>query len=54
MNSSSTIFVERDAAVFVDMNSIRTSGFRMVSGSFLVTNWKKGGKLFLNIVLMGT
>ena len=32
MKSSSTTFVERDAAVVVDMTSMRTSGLRIVSG----------------------
>ena len=44
MKSWSTIFVERDAAVLVDMTSMRTSGLRIVSGSLLVTHsqirWK--------------
>ena len=35
MKSSSTIFVERDAAVVVDMTSMRTSELRIVSGTLL-------------------
>ena len=38
MKSSCMIFVERDAAVLVDITSVRISGLRIVSGSFLVTH----------------
>ena len=45
MKSSSTTFVERDAAVLVDMTSVRTSGLRIVSGSLLVTHSRTRLKL---------
>ena len=48
MKSSSTIFVERDAAVLLDMISMRTSGLRIVSGSLLVAHSQTRLKLILH------
>ena len=47
MKSWSTIFVERYAAVLVDMASMRTSGLRIVSGSLLITHSQTRWKLIL-------
>ena len=48
MKSSSTIFVERDVAVLVDMTSMRTSGLRIVSGWLLITHSQTRWKLILD------
>ena len=48
MNSSSTVFVERDAAVLVYITSMCTSGLRIVSGSLLVTHSQTRWKLILD------
>ena len=48
MNSWSTIFVERDAAVLVDNTTMPTSGLRIVSISLLVTHSQTRWKLILH------
>ena len=48
MKSLSIIFAERDAAVLVDITSMRTSGLRIVSGSLLVTRSQTRWKLILD------
>ena len=48
MKSSSTIFVERDAVVVVDITSMRTCGLTIVSGSLLVAHSQTRLKLILH------